>query len=234
MKFVTICVFAVVAVHAGGCAGGDEKSAMTTEEDVSSASTTGGKNAMAASTGGEDASRDMTDRMDADTQEVVDSGNQQDAQVTDAQVDATIEDAGADAMPPGLICDDGEMPCDGSCVTAVEPTLDSIESRIFSKSCALSASCHTGISPKEGLDLTTADSAFAYVDQPATQMPSAKIFDTAAPADSYLLRKLRGTNIASMSSTGSATTQMPPPPTAPLCEEKIAVIEEWIAAGAER
>jgi len=149
-----------------------------------------------------------------------------------ALVDSGTEDPSK--APRGPSCHDDEMPCGDRCIPAIEPTLEDLELRIFSRSCALSASCHTGVSPKEGMDLTDADAIFSHVDQPSAQMPSAKLFDTDSPEDSYVLRKLRGMNIAAKSSTGGAATQMPPPPSTPLCEEQIQVIEEWVRAGATR
>jgi hypothetical protein len=145
-------------------------------------------------------------------------------------------DAGmADAAPPstGPRCDDDEMPCGEDCIPSIEPTLDDLQKRIFSGSCGLSSSCHMGVSPKEGLDLSSTTATLEYVDEASAQMPSAKIIDTDSPEDSYLLRKLRGMDIAEKASTGRASTQMPPPPSMPLCEEKLEVIEAWIRAGAE-
>jgi hypothetical protein len=64
-------------------------------------------------------------------------------------------------------------------------------------------------------------------------MPALSIIEAGKPEDSYIINKLRGMNIAEEGSTGVTATQMPPPPSSPLCEEKIALIEEWIANGAQ-
>ena len=152
-----------------------------------------------------------------------------------------IEDAGGasdaqvvDAAPPAPSCAEGEMACDGDCIPVIEPVLEDLQKRIFSRSCGLAASCHMGVSPKEGLDLSSADATFGFVDEPSMQMPSAKLFDTDSPERSYLLRKLRGVEIADQASTGVASTQMPPPPTSPLCAAKIDAIEAWVKDGAKR
>jgi hypothetical protein len=152
-------------------------------------------------------------------------------------VDAGAIDAGtpdAAVVPMGRHCPDGEMPCDRDCIPVIEPTLEDLQKRVFGGSCGLSSSCHMGVSPKEGLDLSSAASTFSFVDEDSAQMPSAKLFDTKSPEDSYVLRKLRGMKIAEKASTGRLSTQMPPPPSAPLCEEKIKIIEDWVRAGAER
>ena len=150
--------------------------------------------------------------------------------------DAGVGDAASavDAAPARPSCGADEMPCGDECIPVIEPKLAAIESRIFAVSCGLSTSCHRPPSAKEGLDLSTADSTFSFVDQPASQMPSAKLFDTGSPEDSYVLRKLRGMRIAEKATTGVAATQMPPPPSTPLCAEKIDVIEAWVRAGASR
>jgi hypothetical protein len=146
-----------------------------------------------------------------------------------------VPDARApDAAPPPPSCDDGEMPCGEECIDVIEPRLFDLTNRVFSRSCGLAASCHMGVSAKEDLDLSSEDAVLAAVDRASKQVPSAKLFDTASPEDSYVLRKLRGVDIAAMSSTGTATTQMPPPPSTPLCEEKIELIEAWVRAGAPR
>jgi hypothetical protein len=146
-----------------------------------------------------------------------------------------IDSGMPDAAPilTGPRCDDDEMACGDDCIAIIEPTLVDLQKRIFGGSCGLSSSCHMGVSPKEGLDLSTATSTLEYVDEESSQMPGAKIFDTESPEDSYLLRKLRGMDIAEKASSGRSSTQMPPPPSMTLCDEKIQVIEEWIRAGAK-
>lgn len=147
-------------------------------------------------------------------------------------IDAGMPDAAA--APTGPLCDDSEMPCGEDCILRIEPTLDDLQKRIFGVSCGLSTSCHSGSSAKEGLDLSTAAATFSFVGEPSTQMPSAELFDESSPEDSYVLRKLRGMRIADESSTGVKATQMPPPPSTPLCAEKIDMIEAWVRAGAPR
>ena len=142
-------------------------------------------------------------------------------------------DAGTDAGPPPLKCSDGEMPCDDDCIDEIAPTLEQVHQRIFARSCALSTSCHTGSAAKEGLDLGTVESTLTFVGQESAQQPSLSIIEAGQPGESYLVKKLRGTDIAEKSSTGAAATQMPPPPSRPLCDAKIDVIEAWIAAGAK-
>ncbi len=220
----------VLAVMLGcGCSGGDDGSAEG-----------GGGGGGGAGTSGAGAGSGGSAGTDAVTPPApIDSG----ADVVEPPMggaggaDAGAIDAGApDAavVPTGRHCPEGEMPCDRDCIPVIEPTLEDLQKRVFGGSCGLSSSCHMGVSPKEGLDLSSADSTFSFVDEDSAQMPDAKLFDTKSPEDSYVLRKLRGLNIAEKASTGRLSTQMPPPPSAPLCEEKIKIIEDWVRAGAER
>jgi hypothetical protein len=164
--------------------------------------------------------------------------NERDAASTKDEDAGMTPDAGAvgladAAMPPeGPDCSDGEMPCDGECITEIAPTLTDIHARIVERGCALSASCHTGVRPKEGLDLTTPEGMLEFVGKRSAQQPSLSVIEPGEPDRSYLIHKLRGEDIAASSSTGAAATRMPPPPTDPLCEAKIRILEAWIAAGA--
>ena len=146
-------------------------------------------------------------------------------------VDASAD--ASDSVPPPPECDEGDMPCGQECIPEIPPTLGWIHLRILSRSCALSASCHTGAAPKEGFDMSTVESTLEAVGRASAQMPTRSIIEAGKPEDSYILNKLRGMGIADKSSTGVAATQMPPPPSVPLCDAKIALIEEWIANGAQ-
>lgn len=147
---------------------------------------------------------------------------------------APTHDAGSDAGHTRPKCASGQMPCNGRCVTVIAPTLDDIHARIIAGTCALASSCHTGVSPKEGLDLTSADSMFRYVGMASKQFPTLSIIEAGNPHNSYLIHKLRGMGLAATASSGVPATQMPPPPTTPLCDERIQVIETWIRNGALR
>lgn len=164
---------------------------------------------------------------DAGTQD--DSGGDEDARRT---LDAGLTDAGrgdgapADAAPPPPSCAEGEMPCGEDCIRAIPSTLAWIHARIFSGSCAVSTECHA--SPgAQGLDLLTPASVLTFVGKASTQRPELSIIEADKPEKSYLIHKLRGRSIASLSA------RMPRPPNAPLCDAKIDVIEAWIAAGAK-
>jgi hypothetical protein len=85
------------------------------------------------------------------------------------------------------------------------------------------------------MKLETLDDVFATaVDHVSKQQPTRKLIDPGHPELSYMLDKLRDMNIAAKASTGKPATRMPPPPSTPLCDPKIAAIEAWIKAGAKR
>ena len=130
-------------------------------------------------------------------------------------------------------CLAGEIPCDGVCIPQIDPVLEGaqgIQENIFSGpgpigSCAAS-SCHGTQNPQETLELSSATvSAENLIDVESVQVPGK---DRVVPGDvnaSYLYNKVTGEGTA-------PGTQRMPFGGIPLCEEKIAAIEAWIAAGA--
>jgi hypothetical protein len=154
---------------------------------------------------------------------------------SDDELDAAMSARDDAAVAPTPACPPGEVLCDDECIEDIEATASALQMRVFARSCALSKSCHTGFSPKEGLNLTSLDDIFGTaVDKPSQQDAARKIIDPGHPEDSYLIAKLRNLDIADTASTGKPAEQMPPPPLSSLCEVKIARVEAWIAAGAKR
>jgi len=111
----------------------------------------------------------------------------------------------------------------------VGPTLDEIQSNIFTPSCA-TAGCHTGPAGSmlpAGLDLSSADASFAsLVNIASAQAMGETLVVPGDPDMSYLIDKIEG-----MAAVGSV---MPPPPRATLDAASIAVIRQWISDGALR
>lgn len=147
-----------------------------------------------------------------------------------------------DAMRPqteewvdaGSSCPPGQIQCDG-CIDAIPATAEALQVRVFSRSCALSDACHTGSAAQEGLSLASLDTVFSSaVGKPSKQVPALALIEPGQPDRSYLIKKLRNTEIARQASTGERSTAMPPPPSPSLCEAKIAAVEAWIRAGAQR
>jgi hypothetical protein len=94
---------------------------------------------------------------------------------------------------------------------------------VFATSCALSASCHGGPTPKEGLDLTA--SAWArIVDRPSAQVPGRKLIEPGDPGASYLYEKVS----QPMPTRGARMPYTSPPLEAPA----LAALREWIRNGA--
>jgi hypothetical protein len=108
----------------------------------------------------------------------------------------------------------------------LQPTLDSIQTHVFTPICS---ACHTGPASEAlpaGMDLTDADSSFAQlVGVASVQAPALSRVEPGEPDESYLVHKLEG--------TADQGLRMPlglPP----LDATEIDAIREWIALGAER
>jgi hypothetical protein len=135
----------------------------------------------------------------------------------------------------GASCPAPQVSCGGACLDPIAPRADVILERVLQRSCALSSSCHSGAAAPEGLRLDSIDELFATaVGEPSRQLPTLSLVAPGRPQDSYLIRKLRGMELAAQSSAGAPSTAMPPPPSAALCEPKIQTLESWIRMGAPR
>ena len=109
-------------------------------------------------------------------------------------------------------------------VTVEVVTLPNHVQPIFSSSCALSG-CHAGASPRQGLNLSTAQTFSNVVNVPSNQSALMRVlpFD---PSQSYLVRKIEGTQ-----GTVGSGARMPFGRPA-LSSQNIAIIRSWITKGA--
>ena len=114
----------------------------------------------------------------------------------------------------------GGEPTDGDGGQAV--TLARLSEEIFTPRCATSG-CHAGNNPAANLPLGAREIAAAIVDVPSAAKPDYKLVAPGDPVNSYLLMKLRGDE-------GIAGDRMPP--ARALEAEQIALVEEWVEAGA--
>jgi len=104
----------------------------------------------------------------------------------------------------------------------VSATLVDIQSKVFTKSCALSG-CHSGPSAPLGLRLDE-DVAFdLLVNKPSQQQPQLLRIKAGDPDNSYIIQKLEG--------TAASGLQMPRNRN-PLSVETIQAIRKWIEEGA--
>jgi hypothetical protein len=95
---------------------------------------------------------------------------------------------------------------------------------LLNASCASSAGCHGGRTPQQNLDLSSANSYDAIVNQPSLQEPSLLLVKPGDPAHSYLLRKVEG---------APGIVGVPMPFTGKrLSPDQIKSLSDWIAAGA--
>jgi len=104
------------------------------------------------------------------------------------------------------------------------PTLLDVQAQVFTPRCALSG-CHVGSSAPFGLDLSSASASEAStIGVPSSEMPSLKRVEPFDATQSYLYRKIT----ADPTILGDAM----PPSGGPLNASQIALIQQWIDAGA--
>lgn len=112
-------------------------------------------------------------------------------------------------------------------IVGLQPTLASIQSNVFTPSCAV-AGCHTGPSGPglpAGLDLSSAaSSAASLIGVASVQVPAIPRVAPNNSGGSYLVQKLEGT---------AAVGQRMPRGGAALDPASIAVIRQWIDTGAQ-
>lgn len=108
----------------------------------------------------------------------------------------------------------------------VEPTLPSIQANIFSPICAVPG-CHTGAGAPQGLRLDSAFESFNnLVGIPSMERPDLMLFrvDPGNPDESYLVWKIEG--------RPEIEGGRMPLDQAPLFDEQIDAIRQWILDGA--
>lgn len=104
-----------------------------------------------------------------------------------------------------------------------DPTFTEVQAQVFTPSCAAFSSCHSGSAPAGGLNLVAP--AYEQLVGKGSTAAAGKILVVAgSPDTSYLVDKLR-------KRPGIEGDQMPN--TAPIEEERIQLVEDWIAAGAK-
>lgn len=122
----------------------------------------------------------------------------------------------------GIGLDQNGKPLNGDTNIPLGANFRSIQSNIFTPSCATSG-CHSGGSPPEGLLLSSGNSFNQLVGISSSEMPLLSLIEAGNADDSYLVRKLEG--------TASVGVQMPRNRPA-LSAEKIQAVRDWIITGA--
>jgi hypothetical protein len=100
----------------------------------------------------------------------------------------------------------------------VVPAVPAPVAKIFKANCL---DCHSGASPSAGLHLDAGRLPASILDKPSMENPNLKIADSAAPAKSYLLMKVRG-------GEGISGSRMPLR-SRKLSEADIQVLAEWLS-----
>ena len=116
--------------------------------------------------------------------------------------------------------------------TNENPTLAADVQPILDRNCAVPA-CHAGAVLQAGMSLMSGDSFASLVDTASTQVDGAVRVIPGDPDNSLLVTVLRGP-IANEDPSEPPLVERMPRDTRPLSEDEIALIVEWIAAGAER
>jgi hypothetical protein len=98
---------------------------------------------------------------------------------------------------------------------------------IFTTSCALSG-CHAGNSPQQGMNLSAGQAFANIVGVHSKEAPSLNRIEPGDPQKSYLWHKISGTQ----STVGGSGGRMPFG-RAPLPDDQIAKIQQWIQQGAK-
>ncbi len=118
-----------------------------------------------------------------------------------------------------LVGCDSELPPE----PPVGPSFVEVQQEVFSTACA---DCHGGNNPAAGLDLSASVAYDNIVNIPSGQRPELMLVEPGASLESYLYIKLIGGE-----GVKSGTFRMPIGGT--LEDEQIALVAEWIDAGAE-
>lgn len=109
----------------------------------------------------------------------------------------------------------------------LEATLSSIQSNIFTPTCATS-SCHASATSSGGLSLSDGDSFGELVGIESDGAAGVNRVTASDASASYIINKLEGTQ----ATVGGGGSTMPRGGT-PLTDEEIQTIRDWIDAGAE-
>ena len=153
-----------------------------------------------------------------------------DGDAGDSAGGTTESSASSEGDGAGAGCPEGELPCNDMCLPAFEPTLGNVHAQVL-KGCTAN-NCHGDAGPAENLVVTSpADAHENMVSVASLQDPGRNLVEPGNPAESYLLSKLTGEDMAATASDGSASVRMPvgfPP----ICEARLQLVEDWIAAGA--
>ncbi len=105
----------------------------------------------------------------------------------------------------------------------LEPTLSSIQANIFDLNCALS-SCHAGPAPQLGLDLSAGQARATTVNVQSVENAPQRRIAPGDPDNSYLVWKIEG--------RPEISGERMPRGRAPLSQEQINTIRQWITDGA--
>jgi hypothetical protein len=136
-------------------------------------------------------------------------------------------------LPPS---DDAELPPVPECIDhdptvapAVTPTLANVASVVFAQSCTFNA-CHDASSPAAGLDLRAPDLLTELLEHNVATNPGASLIEPGDPDNSWLYRIMAD---CEPQTDGGSTSHMPLNAPILLGDPSVALVREWIAAGAQ-
>lgn len=114
-----------------------------------------------------------------------------------------------------------------------DPTFEALVQNVFAPSCTFS-SCHTNPTVAASLDLTPEKACDTLVNQPSCLFPDRMRIVPGRPEDSFFFHKLTGQGLdeTPTGSCGSQTNLLMPFGAKALPESDLAMVRDWIAAGA--
>ena len=146
---------------------------------------------------------------------------------TDAEIEAPfyVPPSGDPGVPPVPECFDH----DPSVAPELPPTLENVADVVFDQSCSFNA-CHGSATAAAGLDLQSPNLLAELMDHAVVGNPGATLVEPGDPDSSWLFQIMASCEPAL--DGGGTAAHMPRNAPVLLRDESIALVREWIAAGA--
>lgn len=136
-----------------------------------------------------------------------------------------VPDSGDPGVPPVPECNDH----DPSVQPELEPTLENVFAAVFQPSCMFNA-CHGHAGQAAGLNLQAPDLLDELLNHEVVTSPGSSLVEPGDPENSWLYQIMA--SCAPITSTGDIAAHMPRNAPVLLDDRTIALVRDWIAAGA--
>jgi hypothetical protein len=151
--------------------------------------------------------------------------NQQPPTATEKSSPLNLPDHGDAGIPPIPECTDH----DDSIAPELEPTLSNVAAAVFQPSCSFNA-CHGHSAQAAGLNLQAPGLLAELLDHEVLGSPGASLIEPGDPDNSWLYQVMA--RCAPETSNGGTASHMPRNAPVLLDDRSVALVREWIAAGA--